>query len=134
MHESEEEEREFSLRYRSKKLAISFGLMKTNHGTIIRIVKNLRMCTDCHSAIKCFSFICNREITVRDKHRFHHFKDGSCSCQDYCCSSLVAACCSETVLIEELAAAVHEFELLPLLISAAVAVPCFAVPNNSSSC
>ncbi|KAF6155829.1 hypothetical protein GIB67_039160 [Kingdonia uniflora] len=83
MHELEEEEREFSLRYHSEKLAISFGLMKTNHGTVIRIVKNLRMCTDCHSAIKCFSFISNREIIVRDKHRFHHFKDGSCSCQDY---------------------------------------------------
>ncbi|KAF6157817.1 hypothetical protein GIB67_038285, partial [Kingdonia uniflora] len=39
---------------------------------------------------------------------------------------VAAACCSETVLIEELAAAVHEFELLPFLTSAAVAVPCFA--------
>ncbi|MQL86328.1 hypothetical protein Taro_018846 [Colocasia esculenta] len=24
-----------------------------------------------------------REIVVRDRNRFHHFKDGSCSCNDY---------------------------------------------------
>ncbi|KAJ6292537.1 hypothetical protein OIU78_024672 [Salix suchowensis] len=83
MHELEEEEREFALRYHSEKLAIAFGLLKTSHGTPIRIVKNLRMCEDCHSAIKFISVISNREIIVRDKLRFHHFKAGSCSCLDY---------------------------------------------------
>ncbi|OVA07774.1 Pentatricopeptide repeat [Macleaya cordata] len=52
MHELEEEEREFALRFHSEKLAIAFGLMNTSYGTSIRIVKNLRMCGDCHSAIK----------------------------------------------------------------------------------
>ena len=83
MHELEEEEREYALRYHSEKLAIAFGLMKTSHGMTIRIVKNLRMCEDCHSAIKFISYIANREIIVRDKLRFHHFKNGLCSCQDY---------------------------------------------------
>ncbi|XP_011043375.1 PREDICTED: pentatricopeptide repeat-containing protein At2g33760-like [Populus euphratica] len=83
MHELEEEEREHALRYHSEKLAIAFGLLKTSHGTPIRIVKNLRMCEDCHSAIKFISAISSREIIVRDKLRFHHFKFGSCSCLDY---------------------------------------------------
>lgn len=83
MHELEEEEREYALSYHSEKLAIAFGLLKTGHGMGIRIVKNLRMCEDCHAAIKFISAVTNREIIVRDKLRFHHFKDGSCSCLDY---------------------------------------------------
>jgi pentatricopeptide repeat protein len=83
MHELEEEEMEYALRYHSEKLAVAFGLLKTNSGVAIRIVKNLRMCEDCHSAIKYISVVSNREIIVRDRLRFHHFKDGSCSCLDY---------------------------------------------------
>ncbi|KAF2297722.1 hypothetical protein GH714_002436 [Hevea brasiliensis] len=84
LHELEEEEREFALRYHSEKLAIAFGLLKMSHEAPIRIIKNLRMCEDCHWAIKYISVVANREIIVRDKLRFHHFKDGSCSCLDYC--------------------------------------------------
>lgn len=83
LHELEEEEREYALRYHSEKLAIAFGLLKTNPGVTLRIVKNLRMCEDCHSAIKFISVVASREIIVRDKLRFHHFKDGLCSCLDY---------------------------------------------------
>ncbi|KAK9713659.1 hypothetical protein RND81_06G042900 [Saponaria officinalis] len=85
LHEVEEEEREYALRYHSEKLAIAFGLMKSKseNESLIRIVKNLRMCEDCHLAIKFISRVCNREIIVRDKLRFHHFKDGVCSCADY---------------------------------------------------
>ncbi|XP_058730838.1 pentatricopeptide repeat-containing protein At2g33760 [Vicia villosa] len=83
MHELEEEEREYALRHHSEKLAVAFGLMKTSHGTTLRIVKNLRICEDCHSAIKCISVVTNREIIIRDKLRFHHFREGSCSCLDY---------------------------------------------------
>lgn len=83
MHELEEEEREYALRYHSEKLAVAFGLMKTSHGMTLKIVKNLRICEDCHSAIKFISVVTNREIIVRDKLRFHHFKEGSCSCLDY---------------------------------------------------
>ncbi|KAA8519799.1 hypothetical protein F0562_014111 [Nyssa sinensis] len=43
MHELEEEEREYALRYHSEKLAIAFGILKTSPGMAIRIVKNLRM-------------------------------------------------------------------------------------------
>ncbi|KAF9610936.1 hypothetical protein IFM89_025746 [Coptis chinensis] len=41
MHDLEEEEREFALRFHSEKLAIAFGLMKTSQGSTIRIIKNL---------------------------------------------------------------------------------------------
>lgn len=83
MHELEEEETEYALRYHSEKLAIAYGLLKIKQGSIIRIVKNLRMCEDCHTAIKFISIVSNRQIIVRDKLRFHHFKDGICSCSDY---------------------------------------------------
>ncbi|KAI3728033.1 hypothetical protein L6452_16660 [Arctium lappa] len=83
MHELEEEERVYALRYHSEKLALAFGLLKTERGSIIRIVKNLRVCEDCHTAIKFVSVVTKRKIVVRDKLRFHHFEGGSCSCLDY---------------------------------------------------
>ena len=79
----DEEEKETTLYQHSEKLAIAFGLIKTDSGTTIRITKNLRVCTDCHSATKLISKIYNREIVVRDRCRFHHFRDGSCSCMDF---------------------------------------------------
>nr|XP_043612273.1 pentatricopeptide repeat-containing protein At4g21065-like [Erigeron canadensis] len=78
-----QEEREDALYRHSEKLAIAFALLKTPPGTPIRIVKNLRVCGDCHSATKFISKIYNREIIVRDRNRFHYFKDGACSCKDF---------------------------------------------------
>ncbi|KAH6790807.1 hypothetical protein C2S51_005813 [Perilla frutescens var. frutescens] len=79
----EEEDKEGALNRHSEKLAIAFALLKTRPGSTIRIVKNLRVCGDCHSATKLISVIYNREIVVRDRNRFHHFKDGLCSCKDF---------------------------------------------------
>lgn len=79
----DDKERELSLRYHSEKLAITYGLLNTAAGTTIRVVKNLRVCGDCHSAAKYISLIFNRQIVLRDVQRFHHFKDGKCSCGDY---------------------------------------------------
>ncbi|XP_031481586.1 pentatricopeptide repeat-containing protein At5g66520-like [Nymphaea colorata] len=78
-----EEEKEHALYRHSEKLAVVFGLMKTSPGTPIRIMKNLRVCADCHLALKLISKFSNREIIVRDRSRFHRFVDGSCSCKDY---------------------------------------------------
>ncbi|XP_071721161.1 pentatricopeptide repeat-containing protein At4g21065-like [Rutidosis leptorrhynchoides] len=78
-----QEEREDALTRHSEKLAIAFALLKTPRGTPIRIVKNLRVCGDCHCFTKFVSKIYNREIVVRDRNRFHHFKDGVCSCNDF---------------------------------------------------
>ncbi|KAF3787951.1 Pentatricopeptide repeat-containing protein [Nymphaea thermarum] len=66
----------------SEKLAIAFGLINTTGPAPIRIVKNLRICSDCHSAAKLIT-IYNREILLRDRYRFHHVKEATCSCQDY---------------------------------------------------
>ncbi|KAB5538531.1 hypothetical protein DKX38_016064 [Salix brachista] len=79
----EDEEKEITLRYHSEKLAIAFGLLNSPPGTTIRVVKNLRVCGDCHSAAKLISSLIDREIILRDVQRFHHFKDGKCSCGDY---------------------------------------------------
>ncbi|XP_057471388.1 pentatricopeptide repeat-containing protein At4g21065-like isoform X2 [Actinidia eriantha] len=79
----EDEEKETALAYHSEKIAIAFMLINTPSGTPIRVVKNLRVCADCHLAIKLISKIFDREIVVRDPSRFHHFKNGSCSCRDY---------------------------------------------------
>ncbi|PHT51909.1 Pentatricopeptide repeat-containing protein [Capsicum baccatum] len=82
--EMDEEWKEEKLNQHSEKLAIAFGLISTKPGTTLRIVKNLRVCGDCHVAMKLISKIFNREIIARERNRFHHFKDGSCSCLDYC--------------------------------------------------
>ncbi|KAL7144050.1 hypothetical protein ABFS83_08G232500 [Erythranthe nasuta] len=83
LHDLDEELKEEILKHHSEKLAIAFGLMSTPDGTTLRIMKNLRVCNDCHSAIKFISKLVGREIIVRDATRFHHFKNGSCSCRDY---------------------------------------------------
>ncbi len=82
-HNMNEEEKENHLCSHSEKLAIGLGLIKTQPGTPLLITKNLRVCPDCHNVTKLISKVSNREITVRDTNRFHHFKNGECSCKDY---------------------------------------------------
>ncbi|KAH8961064.1 hypothetical protein BDL97_05G031600 [Sphagnum fallax] len=83
LHDVEEEEKVFHLCHHSVKLAIAFGLMSNDPGTPLRIVKNLRVCEDCHTSTKFISKIVRRKIIVRDANRFHHFENGVCSCKDY---------------------------------------------------
>lgn len=78
-----EEEKETTLKYHSEKLAIAFGILNTKQGSTIRVVKNLRICEDCHSAAKIISQVYDREIIIRDRVRYHHFKLGQCSCKDF---------------------------------------------------
>ncbi|XP_044461231.1 pentatricopeptide repeat-containing protein At2g39620 [Mangifera indica] len=79
----EEEDKELFLYNHSERLAIVFALLNTEPGSTILIVKNLRACTDCHTTIKLITKITRRQIIVRDATRFHQFKDGICSCNDY---------------------------------------------------
>ncbi|XP_065851397.1 pentatricopeptide repeat-containing protein At1g08070, chloroplastic-like [Euphorbia lathyris] len=83
LYDMDEEWKEGALSHHSERLAIAYGLISTKAGTTLRIVKNLRVCGNCHSATKLISKIFNREIIARDRNRFHHFKDGCCSCKDY---------------------------------------------------
>ncbi|XP_019059608.1 PREDICTED: pentatricopeptide repeat-containing protein At5g06540 isoform X2 [Tarenaya hassleriana] len=79
----DEEEKESVLHMHSEKLAIAYGIMKTGPDAAIRIVKNLRVCEDCHTATKLISKVYGREFIVRDRNRFHRFRNGICSCGDY---------------------------------------------------
>ncbi|KAM1310045.1 hypothetical protein PS2_006679 [Malus domestica] len=83
LHDVEEEHKAAFLSQHSERLAIAFGLIATPPGFTIQILKNLRVCGDCHNVIKLISVIEEREIIVRDSNRFHHFKGGLCSCGDY---------------------------------------------------
>lgn len=83
LHDIGEEDKENALYYHSEKLAVAYGLISTGEGTPIQVIKNLRICGDCHVVIKLISKIYQREIIVRDRARFHRFKDGLCSCKDY---------------------------------------------------
>ncbi|XP_047339071.1 putative pentatricopeptide repeat-containing protein At5g13230, mitochondrial [Impatiens glandulifera] len=67
----------------SERLALAFALVRTPSGSLVRIIKNLRICLDCHAVMKFVSKVVDREIVVRDVNRFHHFRDGICSCNDY---------------------------------------------------
>lgn len=83
LQDVEEQEKEQILCGHSEKLAVVLGLLNTPPGSSLRVIKNLRICGDCHSVIKFISRFERREISVRDTNRFHHFKDGVCSCGDY---------------------------------------------------
>ncbi|XP_002979002.2 pentatricopeptide repeat-containing protein DWY1, chloroplastic [Selaginella moellendorffii] len=60
-----EEQKEELLHYHGEKMAVAFGL--------ISALRNLRVCGDCHSAIKSVSKMVV-SITVRDANRFHHMQ------------------------------------------------------------
>ncbi|KAL8158583.1 hypothetical protein V2J09_000120 [Rumex salicifolius] len=83
LYDLDVESKEELLRYHSEKLAIAFVLTRKLTSKTIRIMKNLRVCGDCHSAFKCLSSIIGCTIILRDSNRFHHFADGKCSCGDF---------------------------------------------------
>ncbi|TKY48639.1 Pentatricopeptide repeat-containing protein [Spatholobus suberectus] len=79
----EEGEKESQLTLHSEKMALAFGLSSIPQGSPIHIVKNLRICCDCHTFMQLVSKIYNRRIIVRDQNRFHHFHKGCCSCRNH---------------------------------------------------
>ncbi|KAL0425953.1 UNVERIFIED_CONTAM: Pentatricopeptide repeat-containing protein [Sesamum radiatum] len=83
LHDVSEEAKVHGLAYHSEKLAVAFGLLHLPVGAPIRIYKNIRVCGDCHTAMKFISRVYNRHIILRDSNRFHHLKEGTCSCADY---------------------------------------------------
>lgn len=83
VQELEEEEKVEALKVHSERLAVAFGLVSTEEGSTLTIIKNLRTCADCHSALKIISKVTGRHLIVRDGMRFHHFEDGVCSCKDF---------------------------------------------------
>ncbi|WCJ34968.1 Tetratricopeptide repeat (TPR)-like superfamily protein [Euphorbia peplus] len=87
LHDIEEEHKEEQLYHHSEKLALAFAIMNETSGnsgrSVIKIMKNIRICVDCHNFMKLASDFLHKEVVVRDSNRFHHFKNGICSCGDY---------------------------------------------------
>ncbi|KAK8940486.1 Pentatricopeptide repeat-containing protein [Platanthera zijinensis] len=83
LQDVEDDEKEHILTSHSERLAIVFGIISTPAKSPLHVFKNLRVCGDCHNATKYMSRITERDIVVRDSNRFHHFKEGRCSCGDY---------------------------------------------------
>lgn len=71
------------VRYHGEKLAIAYGLVNTPEWNPLQITQNHRICKECHKVVEFISLITGREIVVRDASRFHHFKEGKCSCGGY---------------------------------------------------
>lgn len=84
LHNVGEEKRKETLWYHSEKLAVAFGVLcgSALPGKPLRIVKNLRICKDCHMAFKYMTRVLEREIIVRDVNRYHRFVNGNCTCRD----------------------------------------------------
>ncbi|OVA07870.1 Pentatricopeptide repeat [Macleaya cordata] len=83
LHDVDDEQKEKILLGHSEKLAIAFGLIGTSQALPIRVMKNLRICIDCHNFAKFVSKVYEIEISLRDSNRFHHIIGGICSCADY---------------------------------------------------
>lgn len=82
LHDVDEERESCHFRH-SEMLAVAFGLISTRGKTTIRVAKNLRVCRNCHISIKMLAKIIGREIVLKDPYRYHHFKNGGCSCCDF---------------------------------------------------
>ncbi|KAF2320071.1 hypothetical protein GH714_023075 [Hevea brasiliensis] len=77
LQDVEDEEKEQILLYHSEKLAIAFGILNLNPNKPILVTKNLRVCGDCHTAIKLISLITKRNITERD------YEGGTAGCRNH---------------------------------------------------
>ncbi|XP_068639163.1 pentatricopeptide repeat-containing protein At2g22070-like [Aristolochia californica] len=83
LHDVGEKEKVESIYYHSEKLALAYGLISKPQNIPLRIVKNIRVCGDCHLFMKFVSKATDRYIILRDSNRYHHFVKGQCSCKDY---------------------------------------------------
>lgn len=83
LHDVDEESKENALLAHSERIAFARALLNTAPRHQFTIMKNLRVCIDCHNAFKIMADIVGRTVIMRDAKRFHHLKDGTCSCNDY---------------------------------------------------
>lgn len=79
-YEISDEDKKQTLMNHSEKIALGFELLASESTHTIMIMKNLRICEDCHIFMCGASKLIGREIVVRDNMRFHHFRYGVCSC------------------------------------------------------
>ncbi|KAI4313638.1 hypothetical protein L6164_026597 [Bauhinia variegata] len=71
LHNVGKVEKKEALWYHSEKLAVAFGVLSESAPMLkpLRIVKNLRICKDCHEAFKYMTRVLEREIIVRDPNK-----------------------------------------------------------------
>lgn len=78
----DEPTKEMMLMGHTEKLAITYGLIRSEGNGPIRVIRSASVCGDCHTMAKYASKIRRREILLRDGPRFHRFVDGRCSCNE----------------------------------------------------
>ncbi|EFC35636.1 predicted protein [Naegleria gruberi] len=78
-----EEEKLDSLCRHAEKTATAHAFVLNPKRKSIILAANLRVCNDCHTATEFISKVMDVEIIIRDANRYHHFKDGKCSCDGY---------------------------------------------------
>ncbi|XP_023639893.1 pentatricopeptide repeat-containing protein At2g25580 [Capsella rubella] len=83
LHDIDQESKETALLGHSERVAFARAVLTTAPRKPFTVMKNLRVCVDCHHALKMMALIAGRLVVMRDAKRFHHLKDGVCSCNDY---------------------------------------------------
>lgn len=83
LHDVDEEVKIDMIAKHSEKIALAYGLLVSSADMPLVIMKNLRICRDCHNTAKYVSMVEKRTIIIRDTKRFHQFSEGLCSCGDY---------------------------------------------------
>ncbi|RDX65144.1 Pentatricopeptide repeat-containing protein, partial [Mucuna pruriens] len=70
LYDTEVEHKEDQLLHHSEKMALAFAIMNEGSlpcgGNVIKIMKNIRICVDCHNFMKLASYLFQKEIVVRD--------------------------------------------------------------------
>ncbi|GAU29108.1 hypothetical protein TSUD_58740 [Trifolium subterraneum] len=72
LHDIDQEGKEDALLAHSERLAVAYGLLNSSARSPIRIIKNLRVCGDCHTALKIISDLVGRELIIRDAKRKYY--------------------------------------------------------------
>ncbi|CAL9234042.1 unnamed protein product [Arabidopsis halleri] len=83
LHDIDQESKETALLGHSERIAFARAVLNTPPRKPFTVMKNLRVCVDCHNAWKIMAVIVGREVIMRDIKRFHHMKNGACSCKEY---------------------------------------------------
>ncbi|KAJ0251893.1 Pentatricopeptide repeat-containing protein [Hirschfeldia incana] len=83
LHDVDKESKDENLFNHMEKFAFVSSFLNSPARSPVRVLKNLRVCIDCHNALKLMSKVVGRVLISRDVKRFHHMEDGVCSCRDY---------------------------------------------------
>ncbi|KAL0726493.1 hypothetical protein Bca4012_022586 [Brassica carinata] len=83
LHDVDKESKDENLFNHTEKFAFVSSFLNSPARSPVRVLKNLRVCVDCHNALKLMSKVVGRQLISRDVKRYHHMQDGVCSCRDY---------------------------------------------------